>query len=170
MSEPAAERTERDEQQESRQHPEIEGADPGSCIAESAGREGTRDTGDINRGPRNTSVARRQIGHEIAGKCQRAPHDHQQAGELVDRRLTDPMGHRFDIRQCGGGLLGIDARHELTPVVATSSAITDMAAGSWTMPMWSTPSMILMAARSPTVSPNFPESISSSAEPENTVT
>ena len=42
--------------------------------------------------------------------------------------------------------------HELNPVVATSSATIDSAAGLATMPMWSIPSMIRTVARLPTAS------------------
>src|ERR1700712_2021561 len=42
--------------------------------------------------------------------------------------------------------------HEFSPVVATSSAMIDTAAELPTMPMWSTPSMILTGTRSPTIS------------------
>src|SRR6266700_4346939 len=135
MAEPAAEYSECDEQQECEQHAGIKGADAGSGVAESADRKRARDSCDIDRGPAITGAARRQIGHKVTGKCQPAPHDHDQAGEIVDLGLTHPANDDFDVRQRGSGLLRIDARHELRPVVATSSAMTDMAAGALTMPM-----------------------------------
>src|SRR5258706_14528414 len=73
MAKPATEYSERDEQQECRQHPDIEGANAASGIAESADRKRTRDPQDIDRAPRVTGVARRQIGHKVARKCQPAP-------------------------------------------------------------------------------------------------
>src|SRR6202048_4627469 len=151
MAEPAGDKySARDEQQECQQHPEVEGADAGPRMIGRADRDRSRYASDIHRDPGITGVARREISDEIACEHQRAPHDQHQAGELVDSGLANATNDDFDIRQSGCGFPGIYARHELSPDVATSSAMTDTAAGSPTIPMWLMPSMILTVARFPT--------------------
>src|SRR4030088_1381606 len=135
VSKPANEYSERNEQQQRHERPDIEASRASPCITRSADGKRARDSRNIDRGPGITGVARRQIGREIADKRQRAPQDQYQAGEIVDPRLANALGDGFDIRQGGGGLLGINARHELNPAVATPSAMTDIAAGLLTMPM-----------------------------------
>ena len=128
------EKSECEEQEVCQQHSNIEATDASSGTVEGADREQTRDPGDINRVPRITGVARRQPGREVAGKNQHAPHDDQEAGDLIDRRLADVTGDLLDVIQRRGGFPAFDA-HDPLPAVATSSAIADTAAGSLTIPM-----------------------------------
>src|SRR3979409_645569 len=132
---PADKYSERNEQQKRHERPDIEAARAGPCITRSADGKRACDSRNIDRGPGITGVARRQVSREITDKRQRAPQDQHQAGEIVDPGLANALGDGFDIQQGGGSLLGINARHELNPAVATSSAMTDIAAGLLTMPM-----------------------------------
>ena len=80
-------------------------------------------------------MARAEPGHEVAGKGQRAPHDQQQAGELVDPGLPDPANDILDIAQRGGSFPAFDAHDDPLPAFATSFAMMEMALGALTMPM-----------------------------------
>src|ERR1700754_176129 len=152
------------EQHERRKHPEVEGAYSLASLVEFRDHERARYADDIYRGPGIARAARPQIRSDVTGKSQCAPHDQHQAGKIVDPRLPDAADDGVDIGQCGCGLLAVDT-HEFSPVVATSSAMIEAAAGSPTMPMWSMPSMILTGTRSPTISRYLPGSSNSSAPP-----
>src|SRR5690349_15024951 len=139
-----AEKTKGEEQHERDQGPEIEGANACLAISEGADRKRSRDARDIQRGPEIAGLARQQKRGEIAGKYQRTPHDHHQAGEIVDPRLPDAARHLVDFGERLGCLAAVDhvAHRRYDPAmarVATSSATMDIAFGAATIPMWLMP-------------------------------
>src|SRR5216684_5217484 len=109
MAEPAArEYSERDEQQQCHQHPDIESADAGSGIAEGADGERAHNSSRVNRKPGVTGGAWPEIRRQIARKNQRAPHDQHQAGEIIDPRPAHAARHLIDFDERFAGLFAVD--------------------------------------------------------------
>jgi hypothetical protein len=129
------ENAERKEQHGCRDHSAIEAGDPHSPGLEGAERQRARETHHIHRNPDIAALPRPEIAGDVAGKDQHAPKNQHQAADLVGRRLTHAVGDTGDVRQRQGGFLRIDIGHDPLPALATSSAITDTAAGSLTIPM-----------------------------------
>src|SRR4029453_13567597 len=113
-----AEETKGEEQNERDPHPEIEGANAGLAISESADRKRSRDTSGVQPDPEIPGLPRRQKRAEIAGKYQRAPHDQHQAGEIVDPRLPDAARHLGDVGERLGGLAAVDHVAHPRPIAA----------------------------------------------------
>src|SRR5260370_29051899 len=104
-------------------------------MAESADDRGAEDAQHIDGDPDIAAVARPGPGRDIARKNQHAPHDHDQAAEIVNPGLTDTTGDLVDVVQRRGGLLGVNAGHDPLSAFATSSAIAVTTAGALTMPL-----------------------------------
>src|SRR3954465_9214739 len=113
MAEPAAKYSEPDEQQERCEHSPIEGANPRAGMVKPGGDDRPRDPHSIDHDPDNAAIARRKPGRDVACENQRAPHDHDEAGEVVDSRLPDAADDLLDVAQGFAGLFAVD--HEGTP-------------------------------------------------------